>query len=236
MAFCNVSLQIIKRVSFWPSSVLHLIVIELIGQYEETISQFWHRLVNLCAFFGKSSCSQPISACYDLFKSFVPSQARNPLDVQDLYETLDNDESNKKIHIKEETVSDSLQTAFRKVLGANIPIPLCARFSDHITVNNQSFTSSKRHKGNSGILRINCNVPFCIDRIAEFDETAIARQHVLQGKWLVGQTLKPIFLKHDPYSTFPYIKAKLWSTELEANMEVCRLDEVEAHFAQHHIS
>lgn len=122
--------------------------------------------------------------------------------------------------------------AFKKMLGSGVTIPSRAIFSSHTAASNRSFSTLRRHRGNSGIFRMNSDIPFFIDNILEFKESSTSR---LQGKWLIGRSLKPICVQHDPFSDFPYLRAKLWGTELETQVEVCHLNDVETHFAQHRI-
>lgn len=210
-----------------------------LGEYEETISQSWHSLTNLRAFFTKATCPQPILTCYNMFKSLVPSDIHSPLDVQDtaIDLTFDNNDSDENSHLcpnrKYETLSDSLQMALIKALGSDITIPSRALFSNQVMINNQSFTLLRCHRGNSTIFHVNSNVPFCIDTIVEFEDSV---NRNLQGRWLVGRSLKPIDVQDDPYSKFPHLRAKLWGTEFESQVEVCRLDDVKTHVAQHWLS
>lgn len=172
-----------------------------------------------------------------MFKLLMPSQICSPLDTQDVHSTLDDDDlSGSHVGYKREILPGPLRIAFQKVLGPNALIPAYAMFSNSTMVNNRSFTALNRHKGNSGVLRINSNIPFCIDQVVEFQESAIAQCNSLQGKWLVGRSIKRIQVQHDPYSDFPCLRASLWGTDLESSLEVCCLDDIESHFAQHCIS
>ncbi|KAG6848980.1 hypothetical protein H0H93_012248 [Arthromyces matolae] len=171
-----------------------------------------------------------------MFQSLVPSQTRGVLDVHDvvLNDTATEHESNvnSEYSVKEEYLTEPLRSAFRRALGPEIHLPLRAKISNQLVLGNKSFTSISRHKGNSGIFRVNSDIPFYIEKIVEFDEKSIQQYPPLKGEWMAGRALKASTVEQDPYLNYPLLRAKLWGTELEANVEVWPIDQVEGHFAQ----
>jgi hypothetical protein len=103
-----------------------------------------------------------------------------------------------------------------------------AQFLHHITINGLAYTPRSKHEGNSCVLlksqEDHIQVPAQIQTIFQIPflesvKTLIAiRRH------------QPSRLRHDPFSRFPILRARLWGVQL-GELEVIQPDQVLSHFA-----
>lgn len=101
-------------------------------------------------------------------------------------------------------------------------VPHKAQFLTHLTVEGLPYAVRTRHEGNSGIL-INGEVPVQIEYILRFDSGVICA---------VVRQYQPADVDFDPFSDFPLIGAKMWSTELFEQLEVVPIKYLKIQFAK----
>ena len=171
-----------------------------------------------------------------MFERLVRPHNRNTLAYASILDAEGNDDDNTRYYTgvkgNSRDISPSLRRAFSKALGAqNSYIPATANSTNRLTTPGASYTTSAVHEGNSGIICKGSNAPFSIVDILEFsNNSGPGRMDIFW--FVVKRYRKATGLNTDPYAKYPHLKAKLWDTELEDDIEVLPLSSVQTHFAK----
>ena len=193
------------------------------------------RSANLRALVFKSGCPEVIQNCQPMFQKLVNPQLRDTLqtDIQVLSSLAkggDDDVDDDVAVIWNERTAKSiprdLQTALNR-FRSQLPPGRTAQFLHHIIINGLTHTPASKHEGNSCILlksQDQHHVPARIQTIFQIPflesvQTLIAIRHH-----------QPSRLRHDPFSRFPILRARLWGVQL-GELEIIQLDQVFSHFA-----
>lgn len=106
-------------------------------------------------------------------------------------------------------------------------VPSKAQFLSHLTVEGVRFTTRATHLGNSNILvrgLSNEEIPASIEHILRLPNSSDA--------WVLVRCHKDIDV-HDPFLTYPLIRAKMWSSLYHDRLDVVHFSSLTTHFAKH---
>jgi hypothetical protein len=190
------------------------------------------RSANLRALVFKSQSPEVIQNCQPMFQKLVNPDLRYSLqtDIQVLSSLAEggDDDGDDDLNWNECTakpISKDLRTALTRLRFQSTST---AQFLHRITINGLVYTPTSKHDGNSRILlksqEDQNQVPAQIQTIFQISfldsvQTLIAiRRH------------QPSRLRHDPFSRYPVLRARLWGVKL-GELEVIRPDQVFSHFA-----
>jgi hypothetical protein len=192
------------------------------------------RSANLRALVFKSQCPEVIQNCQFMFRKLVDPQLRHSLqtDMQVLSSVAEGDDDNGDddgaVIWNEWTAKPISRDLHAALTRFRFKATHTAQFFQHITINGLIYTPTSKHEGNSCIL---------LKSQADQNQVPARIQTIFQIPFLESaQTLiairryQPSRLRHDPFSRFPALCARLWGVQL-GELEIIRPDQVLSHFA-----
>lgn len=198
------------------------------------------RSANLRGLMVKSQCPEALQNCQTMFEKLVNSQLRDTLltDMRILSALdgpgiIDEDGPKDDVEIWNERTARPLPQDLSSMLTQlHLPTRKKAQFLTHLTINGLLYAISSKHKGNSCVLLktdggrkfVPAQIKYIFQLLISDDihtMIAIQRHQASQASC-------------DPFSRFPYLRAQLWSNNMEA-LEVVKPHEISSHFATLHI-
>ena len=176
------------------------------GQLEATISRSFTKTSNLRALLLKEGCPLAIANCHKIFAKLVDPQIRNSLLTDISHFLIDNETDELALEVKLEKVTVP-EAAFRALQvhfqGKHPPV---AKVLSSYTLDGLTFSTFKRHRGNSHIL-VRCAYHTVPARIEEIIQTS--SNDVL----FVVQHFHKAASK-DPFQKYPVLQTSIWSDNL----------------------
>ena len=170
-----------------------------------------------------------------MFTKLVQPQARNSLSlISTISENdLPDSEDFEEVASQDRVVPEDILAAFTRAFPGT-SIPKSANFVNRITRQGIVYSTQATHEGNSGVVGKDSLTPFSIQKIVEFSRAANGSR--LQGPWLVVRRHMTAGVEANPYLDYPLLKAKMWSPDLDSDLEVLPMSDVVGHYAKHVIS
>ncbi|KAF8963381.1 hypothetical protein BDZ97DRAFT_1758645 [Flammula alnicola] len=165
-----------------------------------------------------------------MFEDLVRPQNHNTLAAIPMLGDDDREDHDEDFSVSEEQISGEVYTALTRHARQSINIPMKAMSTKRITERGITYTVQATHAGNSGVLCRGSDVPYSIMDILKFGNTSN-----ITGTWFVVRRHRQAHV-NDPYSKYPYLRAKMWDPELEEGIEVVPLSAIETHFAKRVVS
>jgi hypothetical protein len=173
----------------------------------------------------KEGCPVAIKNCHGIFSKFMNPQVKNTL-LTDISQFLaDIEDDIPEIDVKATTlIPEPIHKAFRVFFSTSpSETPRTAKFLNSVTIKGLTFSTSKRHHGNSSILvgQISAPpVPAIIEGIIQTSsgDTLFAVRHLLKTT------------SSDPFEPYRELQASLWSEHL-GQVVIIRPEDVDSHFA-----
>lgn len=208
----------------------------LLGEYEETIARSFVRTANLRRILEQTGTPEIIRNCKPIFQKFVDPQVRGTL-ITDVLSFAMDDLDEVEVEVSDyasDTTSplpkipDFLMTCLLESFDAT---PKCISLLPNLTIKGIMYSAASRHAGNSSVLiqsgrpgvlipaQIQCFVQLVLPDNINTPVTFVAARRYL-----------PANVKHDPFSGYPFLRAKLWSHELDV-LALYTPESIESHFA-----
>jgi len=208
----------------------------LLGEYEETIARSFVRSANLRRILEQTGTPEVIQNCKPIFQKLLDPQVRGTL-VTDLLSFAMDDLDVEEVsdYVSDTTsplpeIPDSLMTCLHESFGET---PKCISLLPNLTVKGIIYSAASRHVGNSSVLihsgrpgvlipaQIQCFVQLVLPDNINTPVTFVAAQRYL-----------PANVKRDPFSAYPFLRAELWSRELDS-LGLYTPESIESHFAHY---
>ena len=175
-----------------------------------------------------------IRNCKPIFQKLVNPEIRGTLVTNVLSFVMDDlDEVEESGYAPDTTsplpkIPDSLMTC---LLESFDETPKCISILPNLSMKGIRYSAASRHVGNSSVLihsgrpgvlipaQIQCFVQLVLPDNINTPVTFVAAQRYL-----------PANVKHDPFSAYPFLRAELWSHELDV-LELYTPESIESHFA-----
>ena len=205
----------------------------LLGEYEETIARNFVRSANLRHILEQTGTPEVIQNCKPIFQKCFDPQVRGTLVTDLLSFAMDDLDDAEVMSASDATnpltkIPDDLMTCLHESFGES---PKCISVLPNLTLKGIIYSSASRHAGNSSVLihsgrpgvlipaQIQCFVQLVLPDSINAPVTFVAARRYL-----------PANVKRDPFSTYPFLRAELWSHELDA-LGLYAPESIESHFA-----
>ena len=186
-----------------------ILIVKILGEYEETISRSFIRSTALKCLILKTGTPEVIQNCEPIFRKLVDPQVRNTLltDIVGLSgEALDSSDDGDlpPVILKSSSyLPDSLKYCIPKHLGY---LPASASTLSHITVAGLTYSVASKHTGNSCILLDSPSktifLPAQIEHIVQF----VPNNNLSDVNTLVAvRRFKRLNNHSDPFSIYPLL-------------------------------
>jgi len=205
----------------------------LLGEYEETIARSFVRSANLRRILEQTGTPEVIQNCKSIFQKFFEPQVRGTLVTDLLSFAMDDLNDDEAVSAPDTTrpltkIPDDLMTCLHESFGETSK---CISVLSNLTLKGIVYSSVSRHAGNSSVLihsgRPGVLIPAqiqCFVQLILPDNTNTPVTFVAARRYL------PANVKHDPFSTYPFLRAGLWTYELDA-LGLYTPESIESHFA-----
>lgn len=109
--------------------------------------------------------------------------------------------------------------------------PKCISLLPNLTMKGTIYSAASRHAGNSSVL-IHSGRPGVLipAQIQWFVQLVFADNINTPVTFVAARRYLPAKVKHDPFSTYPFLRAELWSCELDS-LGLYDPESIESHFA-----
>lgn len=149
-------------------------------------------------------------------------------DVRSAVSVVDHQDDDEIPNSNEIPLTRDVQSAFSRHFGnVRIQVPSHARPLKRYRAQGVLYTVNHVHEGNGGVLCQGSDVPYRIENILEFSHS-IMGEHI----WFVIRAHRPANVKHDPYTAYPLLRAKMWGVDHETSIHIIPLSYIEGHFAK----
>ena len=192
------------------------------GQMEATISNSFTDASNLRALLLKEGCPVAVRNCHKIFAKLVDPQTRNSLLTDMSHFVTDNETEEPPLEIKGKMTVTEVTFRALEAYFQGKPLAVAKVLSSYV-MDGLTFSTFKRHKGNSFIL-VRCSsrhaVPARIEDIirTSSNEVLFVVQHFLKTT------------SNDPFQRYPVLQASLWSDRL-GRTAIVKPQDVVCHFA-----
>jgi hypothetical protein len=205
----------------------------LLGEYEETIARSFVRSANLRRILEQTGTPEVIRNCKPIFKKLIDPQIRDSLvtdmlsfamDDLDDVEVSDTSDSSSPLS----KIPDSLMTCLRESFDET---PKCIALLPNLTMKGIIYSAASRHAGNSSVL-IHSGQPGVMipAQIQYFVQLVLPDNINTPVTYVAAQRYLPANVKHNPFSTYPFLRTELWSYEL-SSLGLYTPESIVSHFA-----
>jgi hypothetical protein len=174
-----------------------------------------------------------------MFQKLVECQVRGTL-VTDMLSfaisDLDGDDgaeganhSSERRQTPDSKITNSLRTCLLETFDGAWPNSVS--LLSNLTMKGITYSAASRHPGNSSILLHSEQQGVLIPaRIEHFVQLVLPDNINAPVTFVAVRRYQPANINHDPFSTFPFLRAQLWSRELDS-LKLYTLESIESHFA-----
>jgi hypothetical protein len=206
----------------------------LLGEYEETIARSFVRSANLRRILEQTGTPEVIRNCKPIFQKLVDAQIRDTLVTDMLSFAMDDlDDAEVSDYASDATsplpkISDSLMTCLQESFDKT---PKCIALLPNLTMKGIIYSAASRHAGNSSVL-IHSGRPASLfpAQIEYFVQLILPDNIDTPVTFVAARPYLSANVKCDPFSTYPFLRAKLWSRELDS-LGLYAPENIESHFA-----
>jgi hypothetical protein len=206
----------------------------LLGEYEETIARSFVRSANLRRILEQTGTPAVIRNCKPMFQKLVDPQVRDTLVTDTLSFAVDDlDDVEVPDYMSDTTsplpkIPDSLMTCLHESFDTT---PKCISLLPNLTMKGIVYSASSRHAGNSSVL-IHSGRPGVLipAQIQCFVQLILPDNINTPVMFVAARQYLPVNVKRDLFSTYPFLRAKLWSRELDS-LRLYTPESIESHFA-----
>lgn len=221
LAFYSESQQTLNRVCISITCDDNSLDLSL-GQLEETISKAFVKSANLRGLLIKEGCPTAIKHCTSHFNKLTDPEIRNSmlLDISTFLADPENDPSADEI--PRIAIAQMTHAAIRTYFHGDAPRTM--KPLSFFTINGLTYSTVKRHRGNSSVIvrhpsQPDKRVPAQIEDITQISDEVI---------FAVRFYRKPAV--HDPFKQYPFLHASLWQPDL-GQLAIVKPADVVSHFA-----
>ncbi|PPQ96947.1 hypothetical protein CVT26_005966 [Gymnopilus dilepis] len=193
-----------------------------IGELEETIARAYTRSANLRALMLKPGCPEVVRHSEAIFSRLAEPKFRQSMSPNLIFQSVLGEEDS--IY---QSLPEDVSCLFT---GLSTSSPLQGRLLSNLSLQNVTYSTHSKHRGNSCVLVIRKGAQFPVPvRIELILEVSLKGG---PGTYLVVRPFKALVepSHHDPFASYPFLRAKLWDAELE-DREVILPAQVSSHFA-----
>ena len=204
----------------------------LLGKYEETIAHSFVHSANLRCILDQTRTPEVIQNCKPIFQKLLDPQVWGTLVTDMLSFAMDDFDNVDSEDMSSDTtnpkIPDSLMECLLERFGE---IPKSISLLPNLTMKGIIYSAASRHVRNSSVL-IHSGWPGVLipAQIQCFVELVLPDNTNTPVTYVVAQRYLPANVKRDPFSTFPFLHAKLWSRELDS-LRLYTPESIESHFA-----
>lgn len=205
-----------------------------LGEYEKTIANNFVRSANLRRILEQTGTPEVIQNCKPIFQKLVDPQVRGTLvtdvldfamdDPDDVEEALDYT-SDVTSHLQ--NIPDSLMTCLHESFGGT---PKCVSILRNLTRKGIMYSAASRHAGNSSVLIHSGQPGVLIPAQIQCFVQVVLPENNTPVTFVAAQRYLPANVKQDPFSSYPFLCAELWSLELDS-LGLYTPESIESHFA-----
>jgi hypothetical protein len=205
---------------------------DLLGEYEETIARSFVRSANLRRILDQTGTPEVIQNCKPIFQKLLNPEVRGTLITDMLSFAMDDLDDVESEDVSSDTtnpkIPDSLMICLLESFGE---IPKIISLLPNLTMKGLIYSAASRHAGNSSVL-IHSGRPGVLipAQIQCFVELVVPDNINSPVTYVAAQRYLPANVKHDPFSTYPFLRAELWSRELDS-LQLYTPECIESHFA-----
>jgi hypothetical protein len=124
-------------------------------------------------------------------------------------------------------IPDSLMTCLHESFGENTK---CISMTPNLTRKGIMYSAASRHVGNSSVLIHSGQAGVLIPAQIQCFVQLVLPDNNTPVMFVAAQRYLPANVKHDPFSTYPFLRAELWSCELDS-LGFYTPESIESHFA-----
>ena len=203
------------------------------GEYEETIARSFVRSANLRRILEQTGTPEVIQNCKSMFRKLVDPQVRGTLVTDLLSFAMDDLDDVEEMSTSDTTsplpkIPDSLTTCLQESFGGTAKV---IALLPNLTMKGIIYSAASRHAGNSSIL-IHSGLPGVLipAQIQCFVQLVLPDNINTPVTFVAAQRYLPVNVNRDPFSAYPFLRAKLWSRELDS-LGLYTPESIESHFA-----
>ena len=207
----------------------------MLGEYEETIARRFVHSANMRRILEQTGTPEVIQNCKPIFQKLIDPQVRGTL-VTDLLsfavDDIDDVEEENFDYASDTSplpkMPESLMTCLVENFGET---PRCIALLPNLTMKGIVYSAASRHVGNSSVL-IHSGQPGVLipAQIQCFVQLVLPDNINIPVTFVAAQRYLPANVIHDPFSAYPFLRAGLWSRELDS-LELYTPESIESHFA-----
>ncbi|KDR79753.1 hypothetical protein GALMADRAFT_136364 [Galerina marginata CBS 339.88] len=202
-------------------------------EYSETIARSFVRSANLRQLLEKTGTPEVIRNCKPMFQKLVDPQIRDTLLTDMLSFTGDFDGDDGEDAISAPWSCSSIPGSLMACIAETFDgiHPMSVSLLSNITIQGVIYSVSSRHSGNSSILiqsgQQKVLIPAQIEHIVQL---VFPNNIIAPVTFAAARRYQPADIEHDPFTPYPFLRAQLWSRELDT-LELYPLESIECHFA-----
>lgn len=198
-----------------------------------TIAESFVRSSNLRRILEQTGTPEVIRHCKPIFQKFIQPQTRDTLATDMLSFAIRNLDDVDNIDEKPTTpntrIPPALMSCILETFDGDRPNSISVIST--LTIKGITYSVASRHLGNSSVLidsgRQGVMLPA---QIEYFVQLSLPDNPETLLMFAAARRYMPSEVKIDPFSSFPFLRAQLWSKELD-ELELYPLDNIASHFA-----